>query len=124
MSGEECQAVKSSVDERIIIIKKADKVSYVVVWDRKDYFRGAEKQVSDTKVYRDVRTLKIFSVSYQKQVIKSLVVFKCFFFFFNRKAIKIFYLRKKSSLKKLLTLINYTFCLRLMKGFIISRENR
>ena len=81
MSGEECQAVKSSVDERIIVIKKADKVSYVVVWDRKDYFRGAEKQVSDTKVYRDVRTLKIFSVSYQKQVIKSLVVFKCFFFF-------------------------------------------
>ena len=57
---------------------------------QKRLFTRAEKQVSDTKVYRDVRTLKIFSVSYQKQVIKCLIVLKSFF---NRKANKIFYIR-------------------------------
>ena len=58
------------------MIKKADNRSSGVAWDRKNYLLGAEKQSIGTKVYRDVRTLKIFSVSYQKQVIKWLVVLK------------------------------------------------
>ena len=34
-------------DDRSIIIKKADKGSCVVVWDRKDYIGEAEKQLWD-----------------------------------------------------------------------------
>ena len=36
------------------MLKKADKGSCVVVWDRNDYLQEAERQLSDTKVYRDV----------------------------------------------------------------------
>ena len=54
MSREEWQAVRSMADDRSIVIKKADKRSCVVVSDRNDYLLEAEKQLSDTKVYRDV----------------------------------------------------------------------
>ena len=36
------------------MIKKADKGSCVVVWDRNDYIKEAEKQLNDTNVYTDV----------------------------------------------------------------------
>ena len=54
MSREEWQAVRSLADDRSIVIKKADKGSRVVVWDRNDYLLEAERQLSDNKVYRDV----------------------------------------------------------------------
>ena len=54
MSREEWQAVRSLADERIIVIKKAGKGSCVVVWDRNNYLQEAERQLSNTKVYRDV----------------------------------------------------------------------
>ena len=54
MSREEWQAVRSLTDGRCIVIKKADKGSCVVVWDRSNYLLEAERQLSDTKVYRDV----------------------------------------------------------------------
>ena len=43
-------------DDRNLVIKKskADKGSYVVVWDRNDYLMEAEKQLSDKNVYKDV----------------------------------------------------------------------
>ena len=41
-------------DDRTIVIKKADKGSCVVVWDRKDYINEAEKQLNNTNVYKDV----------------------------------------------------------------------
>ena len=40
--------------DRSIVIKKVDKGSCVVVWDRNDYLPEAERQLPDTKVYRDV----------------------------------------------------------------------
>ena len=54
MSREEWQAVRSLADDRSIVIKKADKGSCVVVWDRNDYLLEVERQLSDSKVYRDV----------------------------------------------------------------------
>ena len=36
------------------MIKKADKGSCVVVWNRSDYIKEAEKQLNDTNVYTDV----------------------------------------------------------------------
>ena len=54
MSSEEWQAVRSLADDRSIEIKKADKGSCVVVWDRNYYLLEAERQLSDTEVYRDV----------------------------------------------------------------------
>ena len=41
-------------DYRSIIIKKADKGSCVVVWDRNDYIVEAEKQLGDKNIYQDV----------------------------------------------------------------------
>ena len=41
-------------DDRTIVIKKAAKGSCVVVWDRRDYIKEAEKQLNDTNVYKDV----------------------------------------------------------------------
>ena len=40
--------------DRSIVIKKADKGSCIVVWDRNDYLREAEKQLKDQNVYRKV----------------------------------------------------------------------
>ena len=37
-----------------IIIKSADKSSAVVVWDRDDYIKEAEKQLGDKDVYEEV----------------------------------------------------------------------
>ena len=43
LSQEEWQVVRSLADNRSIVIKKADKGSCVVVWDRFDYVKEAEK---------------------------------------------------------------------------------
>ena len=53
-SKEEWQAMRALADDRSIVIKKADKGSTVVVWDRNDYILEAEKQLSDANVYKDV----------------------------------------------------------------------
>ena len=37
-----------------IVIKSADKGSAVVVWDREDYIKEAEKQLGDEEVYEEV----------------------------------------------------------------------
>ena len=41
-------------NDRSIVIKKADKGSCVVVWDRNDYMGEAEKQLSDENIYKDI----------------------------------------------------------------------
>ena len=53
MSKEEWTAIRSLADDRSIV-KKADKGSFVVVWNRNDYVLEVEKQLSDRSVYRDV----------------------------------------------------------------------
>ena len=54
LSYEEWIAMRSFADDRSIVIKKADKGSCIVVWDRNDYVREAEKQLEDPNVYRKV----------------------------------------------------------------------
>ena len=54
VSKEEWVAMRSLADDRSIVIKKADKGSCIVAWDRNDYPREAEKQLKDQNVYRNV----------------------------------------------------------------------
>ena len=54
MPKDEWDAVRSLADDRNIVIKRVDKGSCVVIWDRNDYLLEAEKQLRDKKVYRDV----------------------------------------------------------------------
>ena len=54
MPKDEWDAIRSLADERNIVIKKADKGSCVVVWDRNDYLLETDKQLKDKKFYRDV----------------------------------------------------------------------
>ena len=54
LSKEEWKAVRSLANDRNIVIKKADKWSCVVIWDRRDYIMEAEKQITDKAVFRDV----------------------------------------------------------------------
>ena len=51
-SKEEWQAMRALANDRSIVIKKADKGSCVVVWDRDDYIAEAEKQLSDENIYK------------------------------------------------------------------------
>ena len=46
--------MRALADNRSIVIRKADKGSTVVVWERNDYILEAEKQLSDANVYKDV----------------------------------------------------------------------
>ena len=50
----EWQAIRSLAEDRSIVIKKADKGSCVVIWDRLDYLLEAEKQLGDKSIYKDV----------------------------------------------------------------------
>ena len=54
LSKEEWKAMRTLADDRTIVIKKADKGSCVVVWDRNDYIKEVEKQLNDTNVYKNV----------------------------------------------------------------------
>ena len=42
------------VNDRSVVIKKADKSSCAVVWDREDYIAEAERQLGDVTIYKDV----------------------------------------------------------------------
>ena len=53
-SEEEWQAIWALADDRTIVIKRADKESCVVVWDRMNYLLEAEKQLRDTNVYKSI----------------------------------------------------------------------
>ena len=62
---QEWRAIRTLADGRSIVIKKADKESFIVVWHIADYLRKAEKQLSDKKVYQDVQ--------FKKQMLSNLV---------------------------------------------------
>ena len=65
LSQGEWRAVRSLADDRSIVIKKADKGSCVVVWDRWDYVKEAEKQLGDSTVYEEI--------NYNKKILSHLV---------------------------------------------------
>ena len=54
VTGKERQALDDLKNDKNIVIKGADKGSAVVVWDRKDYIKEAEKQWGDSDVYEEV----------------------------------------------------------------------
>ena len=54
MPKDEWDVIRSLADDRNIVIKRADKVSCVVIWGRNDYLLEADKQLKDKKFYRDV----------------------------------------------------------------------
>ena len=54
LTKEELLVLKSLRDDTSIIIKEADKVSGVVVWDREDYLKEAEKQLDDKETYEEL----------------------------------------------------------------------
>ena len=54
LSSDERKTIRSLADDRSIAIKKADKGSAVVVWDRVDYIKEAQKQLKDENVYKKV----------------------------------------------------------------------
>ena len=54
LTKEERLALSSLRDDTSIIIKEADKDSGVVVWDRKDYLKEAEKQFGDQETYQEL----------------------------------------------------------------------
>ena len=58
-------AVRSLADDRSIVIKKADQCSSVLVWDRWDYIKEAEKQLGDSTLYKEI--------SYNKKILSQLV---------------------------------------------------
>ena len=46
---EESNAIRSLADDKSIVIKKADKGSCAVIWDRKNYVKEAEIQLNNQK---------------------------------------------------------------------------
>ena len=52
---DEYLAMHSLENDRNIIIKPVDKGSSIVVWDRLDYLAEAEKQLSDSNIYKEVQ---------------------------------------------------------------------
>ena len=50
LSKEEWQYMRLLANDRSIVIKKADKDSCMVVWDREDYIAEASKQLNDESV--------------------------------------------------------------------------
>ena len=56
LSAQEQQALRDLQNDSSIVIKGADKGSAIVVWDREDYLKEADSQLSDTDVYEECVT--------------------------------------------------------------------
>ena len=54
LTREEQSALYNLKNDKNIVIKSADKGSAVVVWDRDDYIKEAEKQLGDKEIYEEV----------------------------------------------------------------------
>lgn len=67
LSNKEWHGMCFLVFDRSIVIEKADKETFVVVWDSTDYIKEAEKQLSDTKVYKDV------TFTFNEKILQELV---------------------------------------------------
>ena len=54
LTSKERQALYDLKNDKNIVIKGADKGSALVVWDREDYIKQAEKQLGDSDVYEKI----------------------------------------------------------------------
>ena len=52
LTNSERKALYDLKNDKSIVIKSADKGSSVLVWDREDYIKEAEKQLGDAQVYK------------------------------------------------------------------------
>ena len=55
LNREEHLTMRSLQNDGSVIIKPADKGSAVVVWNRQDYLKEAERQLSDSSIYKEVK---------------------------------------------------------------------
>ena len=71
LSKEEWDAIRSLADDRNIVIKRADKGSCVVIWDRNDYIKEAESNLA----------IRMFtSVEFKDKILTELVEKSNYFF--------------------------------------------
>ena len=114
LSREEWDAIRSLADDRNIVIKRADKGSCVVIWDRNDYVKEAEIQLSNQNVYK--------SVEFKDKILTELVE-KSYHFFkslrtsgtVTEKELQYFtYIYKKQ-----LALVKCACFLKLIQGYLI-----
>ena len=59
---EEYLTMCSLQNDRSVVTKPADKGSAVVVWDRTDYLKEAEKQARDEKTYEEIKITEKYQV--------------------------------------------------------------
>ena len=55
---EEWKALGNLAEDKGIVIKSADKESCVVIWEREYCLKEVDRQLSDSKIYRDVKYTK------------------------------------------------------------------
>ena len=55
LSNKEYLTLRNLQNDRSVAIKQADKGSRVVVWNRTDYLKEADRQLSDEKTYEEIR---------------------------------------------------------------------
>ena len=72
--------MRSLQNDRSVVIKPTYKGSAVVVWDRTDYLKEAERQLSDEKTYEEIRITEkdqaelvnlFFNISRKKVIIEN-----------------------------------------------------
>ena len=57
-SRKEWKTLRDLAEDKSIVIKSANKASCMVIWDREDYLKEADRQLSDNKIYRNVKNTK------------------------------------------------------------------
>ena len=75
LSAEEWKVFRGLAADKTIVIKRADKGSSVVVWDRSDYLHEASRQVQDQNIYENVKfneNILIDLVSKSNKIFKRL----------------------------------------------------
>ena len=68
--------MRSLVNDRSVVIKKADKGLRIVLWDREDHIAEAERQLGDVKVYKNVSFKEKMLQILQKLAISYLEILK------------------------------------------------
>ena len=62
LSKEEYLTMHSPQNDRSVVVKPADKRSAVLVWDKTDYLKEAERQMGDQNRYKEIRAIEKRSI--------------------------------------------------------------
>ena len=60
--------MRSVQNDRSAVIKLADKGSAVVLWDRNDYLKEEERQLSDENTHEEIRITEKIKLSWWKKI--------------------------------------------------------